>query len=237
MTKFEFGYFDNDTRCDVLTEKGGEWVLSSGGTGRPYSIGRFETPLKDVAFGRFDPSERDYRPGKNRRTTHAFRSKDGQWQIARLFNEEPPLLDERIRWTTIGSSGFPMEKLRFGDFTGDGVTDVLAVEEGKWAISESARHGWRNHNPYLSNDVGSTSLFIADLDNNNVDDILWLGGRSDPCQEVKLKKHLHGGYLTMDVHGGGPSPNMFGLIPLWSDHHLGSPSQVDLPGLRAAVFC
>ena len=40
------------------------------------------------------------------------------------------------------SSGFPMSALRFGDFDGDGVTDVLAKENGRWAISSGAALPW-----------------------------------------------------------------------------------------------
>jgi hypothetical protein len=69
-----------------------------------------------------------------------------------------------------------MNKLRFGDFTGDGVTDVLAVIGGKWAISESARGQWRNLNPHLSDDV--SSLYITDLDNNNIDDLIRLEAKA-----------------------------------------------------------
>ena len=66
----------------------------------------------------------------------------------------------------------PMSELRFGDFTGDGVTDVLAVDSGRWAISESARAPWRNLNPRHGDAV--KSLFIADLNNNNIDDLIRL---------------------------------------------------------------
>jgi hypothetical protein len=121
---------------------------------------------KEVEFGRFDPDKRDYRPGVTRRTTHAFRREgDGQWSVTTL--EGGP------DWQPIGSSGFPMIQLKFGDFTGDGVTDVLAVEEGRWAISESARYPWRRLNPTLKDPVAN--LFIANMDpDDNVDDILRL---------------------------------------------------------------
>jgi hypothetical protein len=72
----------------------------------------------------------------------------------------------------VQSSSVPMEKLRFGDFSGDGVTDVLAVVSGRWSISESARGQWTVLNRHLSSDV--RSLYIADLDNNNIDDIIRL---------------------------------------------------------------
>src|SRR5205823_14111350 len=75
-------------------------------------------------------------------------------------------------WRDVQSSSFPMNKLRFGDFTGDGVTDVLAVQGGRWSISESGTGSWQRLNQNLSDDVGS--LLIADLNNNNIDDLIRL---------------------------------------------------------------
>jgi hypothetical protein len=162
LDRLRLGYFDADKRCDVLTESNGRWVFSSGGTGPWQSLGTFGAPLADVTFGRFDPRIRDHRPGITRQTTHAFwRMPGGEWRVTPLTAPD---------WQPVQSSSFPMSRLRFGDFTGDGVTDVLAVEGGRWAISDGARSRWQRLNPYLSDDV--RSLYIADLNNNNIDDIL-----------------------------------------------------------------
>jgi hypothetical protein len=162
LNQVRLGYFDDDQRCDVLTESDGEWVIASGGTGPWRSIGAFGAPLSEVAFGQFDPRIRDLRPGVTRRTTHAFwRTQSGQWRV-------PPLAAPA--WQPAQSSSFPLSKLRFGDFTGDGVTDVLAVQSGRWSISQSATGGWQRLNPYLADEV--SSLFIADLNNNNIDDLI-----------------------------------------------------------------
>jgi hypothetical protein len=159
------GYFDDDNRCDVLAERDGEWVISSGGISDWISLGAFDKPLKDVWFGRFDPRVIDDRPGVTRRTTHAWwRKDDGQWFVTPLSHKD---------WQPVQSSGFPMKALRFGDFTGHGNTDVLAVEEGRWAISESATGGWSRLNEKLNDPV--ENLFIANMDpDDNIDDILRL---------------------------------------------------------------
>jgi hypothetical protein len=57
-------------------------------------------------------------------------------------------------WQPVPRSSVPPERLRFGDFTGDGVTDVLAVVSGRRAISESARMRWRA----LNADTGEAAL-------------------------------------------------------------------------------
>ena len=74
-----------------------------------------------------------------------------------------------------------MRDLRFGDFTGDGVTDVLAVNSGTWAISESARKPWQTLNRSLNNPV--QPLFIANMDpDDNIDDILRFEIQSKPAE-------------------------------------------------------
>jgi hypothetical protein len=171
LNQVRLGYFDDDLRCDVLTESGTEWVISSAGTGPWTSFAPYSIPLDEVVFGRFDPDSQDSRPGATKRTTHIFwrRQNDGQgeWLVTPLSESD---------WELAGSSSFPMSDLRFGDFTGDGVTDVLAVENGRWAISESARGRWQRLNPHLSDDV--SSLYIADLNNNNIDDLIKLEWQS-----------------------------------------------------------
>ncbi|WP_027159817.1 FG-GAP repeat domain-containing protein [Methylobacter luteus] len=164
LNQIRLGYFDADKRCDVLTESNGQWMISSGGTGSWQSIGAFGATLSEVVFGRFDPNVRDHRPGVTRQTTHAFRrTLNNQWMVTAL---------SAPNWQPIQSSTVAMNKLRFGDFTGDGVTDVLAVRSGRWSISESGRGNWKQLNAFLSDDV--SSLLIADLNNNNIDDLIRL---------------------------------------------------------------
>lgn len=166
-----FGYFDGDPRCDVVVEIGsGHWFISRGGVTDPLATPLVDLghPSNQVVFGRFDPLVRDQRPGATRQTTDAFwRRDDGQWFVAPLVGVNKGV------WTPVQSSSFPLSQLRFGDFTGDGVTDVLAVVNGRWSISESARGAWRTLNPTLGDPV--ENLYIANMDkDDNIDDILKL---------------------------------------------------------------
>jgi hypothetical protein len=164
QVNLRFGDFDGDRRCDVLTDHGGRWEFSSGGTGPWTSLGSFGPPFSEVRFGRFNPRFRDHRRNILLRTTHAFwRRDDGQWFVTPLSAPD---------WQPVASSGFPLSALRFGDFTGDGVTDVLAVVGGRWSISESAVLGWRPINT-LHDPVAP--LHVANMDpDDNIDDLLRL---------------------------------------------------------------
>ncbi len=164
LSNVRLGYFDGDNRCDVLAQDAtGSWVIASGGRGWWTSIGNFGVPLSDVVFGQFDPNVRNTQPGSTRRTTDAFRrDANGQWYVTPLA---------QVSWQPVQSSGVPLADLRFGDFTGDGVTDVLAVIGGRWNISESARSPWRRINASLGD--GVRPLLVANMDtDDNVDDLL-----------------------------------------------------------------
>ncbi|HKO60383.1 MAG TPA: hypothetical protein VJV03_04430 [Pyrinomonadaceae bacterium] len=171
LNQLRLGYFDNDNRCDLLTENAnGQWLISSGGYGDWQVLGTFNTPLKIVEFGRFDPNETDRVIGATRPTTHAFkREQDGQWYVTKLTIPASPT----PQWLPVASSNYEMDKFRFGDFTGDGVTDVVAVIGGRWSISESAAQTWRELNPTLGDNL--KDLIIANMDHDdNIDDILRL---------------------------------------------------------------
>jgi hypothetical protein len=166
LNELRLVYFDDDLACDVLAEKGGQWVISRGGRTPWEAVGAFGAPLSEVVFGRFDLGVIDRRPGATRRTTHAFRRmEDGQWRLTRL---------SAPAWIDAQSSSKPLNKLRFGDFTGDGVTDVLAVVEGRWQISEGAQRPWRPLHAQLGDAV--ENLLIANMDaDDNIDDLLRVG--------------------------------------------------------------
>src|SRR6185369_12949820 len=164
----QLGDVDGDGRCDVVKDNGGgQWIIASGGTASWKPFGSFLAPLNEVHFGRFDPAS----PDLNRRIrppTHAFwRGDGGNWLVTPLSHPN--------EWTLVGSSSFPFADLRFGDFTGDGVTDVLGNEAGHWAISDAARAQWKNLNPTLDDPVKRTNIFIANMNpTDNVDDVLRL---------------------------------------------------------------
>jgi hypothetical protein len=68
-------------------------------------------------------------------------------------------------------SNIPLRELGFGDFDGDGLTDVVAVYEGVWSVWSPANQiGFKPLNPRLSDSLAS--VLITDLDSNGVDDIV-----------------------------------------------------------------
>jgi hypothetical protein len=206
LNQLRLGYFDGDLRCDVLTaDAKGQWGYYSGGTGAWQRLGpgAFDHPhmgtpkLKDVQFGRFGARKDEQRPTPRIRTTHALwrpekvagrdgklrANTEGQWFVTPLSH---------VDWQPAQSSSFPMNQLRFGDFTGNGNTDVLAVVNTKdgprWHISESAMGSWFKINDKLGDPVGP--LFIANMDaDDNIDDILRLERKEQQILINGLKGH------------------------------------------------
>lgn len=161
----QLGDIDGDGRCDVVKQGlNGSWMISSGAKAEWKLLGNFGAPLTQVHLGRFDPNSPDLNRGI-RSLTHAFWRKDsGQWLVTALNNP--------TGWTAVGSSSFAFADLRFGDFTGDGVTDVLANEGGHWATSNAARGQWKTLNTTLNDAVKDGNIYIANTDaGDNVDDI------------------------------------------------------------------
>lgn len=237
LGQVRLGYFDDDRRCDVLTESDGEWAIASGGTGEWQSLGAFGAPLRQVVFGRFDPNIRDHRPGLTRRTTHAFwRTDSGEWLVTPL--------SAPAGWQLAQSSSKPLSELRFGDFTGDGVTDVLALDGGRWSISESARGSWRPLGTTRRGDV--RALLIADLDHNNIDDLIRLepqNGRCDDFADFSIRCVAPGTFSWWVSYNGAPGWDRlktYTLAPSFPSGPSGSP--IAVPGIptafdpRAPVF-
>jgi len=69
--------------------------------------------------------------------------------------------------TAVASSGFALDKLHFGDFNGDRVTDVMATVSGRWQVSWGARSSWEPINT-----LSDEAVWVANLDGVGSDDVI-----------------------------------------------------------------
>ena len=67
------------------------------------------------------------------------------------------------------ASGFSVDNLRFGDFDGDGKTDVFSLANGQWSVSDGGATRWRRLNAKRSASLGE--LVFADFTGDGRTDI------------------------------------------------------------------
>jgi len=93
------------------------------------------------------------------RTDIFRRAPDGQFSLVSALGS-----------TALASSPLPLSQLHFGDFNGDHITDVVALQDGHWFVSWGGRSAWQPLNLTISDSLDS--MLIADLDGNGADDIV-----------------------------------------------------------------
>jgi hypothetical protein len=144
-----FGDFDGDGRTDVLGKNGLDLVASWGGASEWEKVNEIDAPLSALAVGNFDNSDR----------ADIFYADGATWFVA--YNNGP--------FVATQTSSFRVNELRFGDFDGDGRTDVLGVVNNAWRVSYAATSSWSFLRSKLTDTVDR--LLIADFDGNSHADV------------------------------------------------------------------
>lgn len=116
MSSYGFADFDGDGKTDIMKANGTEWSYSSGGATAWQHLNFSKLPVKDLRFGHFNP--------KDLKKADIFAIVNGQWSVSFGGTSKWQRLNDGI-WDTIGD-------LVFGDFNGDGITDI-ATDFGETA--------------------------------------------------------------------------------------------------------
>lgn len=149
-SSLRFGDFDNDGRTDVLALHSGNLHVSWGGTSPWMRVTTTTASLGDIAVGNFDNA-----PGAD-----IFVADGTAWKLA----------SAGTTWTHFAWSSLRTSDLRFGDFTGDRRTDVLALTGGQYQIVRGGGAGlWEPLGPALTSSM--SGLVVADFDGNGIADI------------------------------------------------------------------
>lgn len=117
VNRLAFGRFTgNDARTDVFTADGVLWLVSDGGTSPWQVYGVSTVPMGELAFGDFG----DGSGGEPDGVTDVFAAWGGVWRVD--FGRGD---GTNTGWQEIGQSNVGVRGLVFGDFDGDGRTDVI----------------------------------------------------------------------------------------------------------------
>jgi parallel beta helix pectate lyase-like protein/VCBS repeat protein len=169
--------FDGDRHADVFRRTSrNTWEVSfgrdvgvdSGGMTAWREVGASNAAFQDLVFGDFDGD----------RHTDVFRKTPGDtWEVS--FGKDVTATAGRMTgWREIGRSGVPVRELAFGDFDGDGRTDILRrTPQNTWEISfardvtagSGRMSAWRQ---VASSSVGVREVAIGDFDADGHADVL-----------------------------------------------------------------
>jgi hypothetical protein len=156
VSELRFGDFDDDGRTDVVGVYDDHVVVSWAGASKWFPLNSSSLPgdvtVEDLAVGQFDSDPR----------ADLFFGDGTTWWWASGGTSGG--------WSFFAFSGYRVPELRFGDFTGDGLTDVFRVAPSGWEIVTGVGGSWTPHGPaQLPDDIHQ--LVIADFDSDGIADV------------------------------------------------------------------
>lgn len=165
FSNLRFGDFDGDGRTDVFYRKdSGRWAIRSSVLDYAEDELQISTyALSELRFGDFDYS------GSGIGKMDVFHRANDKWEIS--SGADNPW--STLRTFSPSNTNPPLAELAFGDFNGDGKTDVLHASGSQWTFYYSGGS--------VSSPVSSTftvaNLLVGNFDNdaanpNNTDDIM-----------------------------------------------------------------
>ena len=130
-------------------------------------FGSFSLDIKYLGIGDFDG---------NGTTDLFYRDDQNRW-VARFHNMNSRTAPSL--WEKTGASGYDVPNIRFGDFDGNGVTDIFRIKNGNWLVSFGSE-GKGSHSSWTTIQRDSrTSLdtvILGDFDGDGTTDVhFWAG--------------------------------------------------------------
>jgi hypothetical protein len=165
------GDFDGDGVADVLSSRKGYLQVSFGTRDRTTwskwtLVQSSDRAIEQLRFGDFDGDG----------VTDVFRKDDDNtWKVTYATKDRTARWFE---WKPVGRSGEPLADLGFGDFDGNGTTDVLRSHAGAWSVSYSRkghdRSRWGKWEKINRSRIPVKLLSFTDIDGDGRTDTIYV---------------------------------------------------------------
>jgi hypothetical protein len=190
-TELATGDFDGDGKTDVFVANGTAWFYSRGGK-RPWEfLHASNKRTGELGFADID---------NDGRTDVLYRDPAGN--LGYLKSGTAAL----VNFTTVP---VPMKDVRFGDFDGDGKTDLFTTQGGRWMIWYGSTRTWA---PAQSSSLPITQFLFGEFDDVRGTDVaavtsgMWAYSSGGLSSWTRLNKKLKGsfdGAVAADFDGNG----------------------------------
>ncbi|MBI2571370.1 MAG: VCBS repeat-containing protein [Candidatus Schekmanbacteria bacterium] len=168
-SELAFCDLSGDAVTDVLLPAGRSWFISAGAQVVWAHLNASDALLAELACADFDGDEK----------ADLFRAHDGYWYLS-LGGTSEWGDESGTAGQPLNTSSIPLSDLRFGDFNGDGKTDVFHVASGgQWQVSFGGSTAWQTSwvdgtgttRTFKSSGYGLSTFAFADFNGDRIIDI------------------------------------------------------------------
>jgi hypothetical protein len=167
--RLDVGDFDGDGAADVIRSR--EGVLQVSFATKDRTLWSDWKPLVNAGVSLGQLRFRDF-DGDG--VTDVFRKRDrnNTWDVSYATKDRT----HWTNWKAVGSSEEPLVDLGFGDFDGNGTTDILRSNGGLWMVSSATkdRTRWSKWVEINRSRIAVPQLSFSDLDGDGRTDVVYL---------------------------------------------------------------
>ncbi len=178
--RVKLGDFNGDGKTDVFTTRGGKWYISYGGNSSWQYVMTSNVTVDRMELGDFNgDGKTDLFTTLNTPVAVIPHSDDKQnyaeYKALQVENSRKWYVsyNGNSHWKYLINSNVTLDKIKFGDFNGDGKTDAFATWGGKWHVSYGGNSPWQDLAAY---NVTADRVKLGDFNGDGKTDVFTTRG-------------------------------------------------------------